>query len=137
VGITVSPGVNLKLLLSEDSDTLFALTEANRSRLREWLPWLDHVRRQADSASFIETAAARHAASEDLMFGFSVEGRLAGVVGTHAIDWSNRKTTLGYWIGSEFEGKGLIVESCAELLQVLFNHLELNRVGINCATGIQ
>jgi len=134
-GIPVSPGVELKLLRPEDSDALFALTDANRARLREWLPWLDYVRQPSDSRGFIETAVARHAASEELTLGLFVEGRLAGVIGTHAIDWANRKTTLGYWIGSEFEGRGLIAASCAVLLGVLFDRLGLNRVGIHCAAG--
>jgi RimJ/RimL family protein N-acetyltransferase len=33
---------------------------------------------------------------------------LTGVVGYHAIDWENRSTALGYWLGEEYQGKGLV-----------------------------
>lgn len=133
--ILVSPEVELRLLQPGDAEVLFELTGANRGRLREWLPWLDYVREPADSANFIQTATARHDAMEELTLGLFVGGKLAGVVGTHGIDWTNRKTTLGYWVGSEAEGRGLVTAACSALLQVLFQHLGLNKVGIYCATG--
>jgi len=133
--IVVSSGVELRLLLPGDVEPLFALTEANRTRLRDWLPWLDHVRTPADSGQFIATAAARHAAGEELTLGLSHDGGLAGIIGTHFIDWANRTTTLGYWVAREAEGRGLATAACSALLRVLFGDLELNRVGIHCATG--
>jgi ribosomal-protein-serine acetyltransferase len=133
--INVAPGLELRLLRAEDAESLFALTESNRARLRVWLPWLDYVRTPADSAQFIAGAAARHAAGEELTLGLFSDRSLSGIVGTHAIDWTNCATTLGYWVGREAEGRGLTTAACSALLRVLFEGLELNRVGIHCATG--
>ena len=36
----INPGLELKLLQPEHAGELFALVEANRSALREWLPWV-------------------------------------------------------------------------------------------------
>jgi ribosomal-protein-serine acetyltransferase len=93
------------------------------------------VRGSADSTQFIAGTAARHVAGEELTLGLFSDGGLAGIVGTHAIDWANRATTLGYWVGRETEGRGLTTAACSALLRVLFERLELNRVGIHCATG--
>ena len=35
----ISENLELRLLQLEDAQELFALTDANRNYLREWLPW--------------------------------------------------------------------------------------------------
>ena len=62
------------------------------------------------------------------------EGRLAGVVGHLGIDRENLSTELGYWLGEEFEGRGLATAACRALVDHAFGELGLNRVSIACAT---
>ena len=57
------------------------------------------------------------------------------MVGLHAIDWANRNTSLGYWVGETHQGRGLVTRSCAALLERLFGELGLNCVEIGCAVG--
>ena len=57
-----------------------------------------------------------------------------GVVGYHGIDWASRSTTLGYWLGEEFQGQGLMTEACGATVEHAFGELGLNRVGTVCAT---
>lgn len=53
---------------------------------------------------------------------------------SHAIDWSHRKTTLGYWLGQEFSGQKLMFRCCLRLLEYLFEEVQLHRIGIHCAS---
>jgi RimJ/RimL family protein N-acetyltransferase len=66
--------------------------------------------------------------------GIWYEGRLAGVIGYHALDWENRTTEVGYWLGEEQQGKGLVTAACRALVDHAFGELGLNRVVISCAT---
>jgi ribosomal-protein-serine acetyltransferase len=59
---------------------------------------------------------------------------LAGVIGYHSIDWENRSTALGYWLGMEFQGRGLATAACRALVSYAFEELGLNRVSIAYAT---
>jgi len=59
---------------------------------------------------------------------------LAGVISYSAIDWQNRTTELGYWLGEEYQGKGLVTAACRALVEHAFLELGLNRVVISCAT---
>lgn len=58
-----------------------------------------------------------------------------GVIGTHNINWSNRSTSLGYWLGEAYQGQGVMTRACRALIAHIFNDMGLNRVEIACATG--
>jgi ribosomal-protein-serine acetyltransferase len=62
-------------------------------------------------------------------------GRLAGVIGIHHITWNDRKTSIGYWLGAEYQGKGLMTRACAAMIDVALVQERLNRVEITAATG--
>lgn len=118
-----------------DADELFSLTDANRVHLRQWLPWLDGVRRVDDTRTFIRAAQAQAARNDGLQLALMVDGGIAGVVGHHHVDWRNRSTSLGYWIGESYQGRGLATAACRALLTRAFGTGRLNRIEIRCASG--
>ncbi len=61
--------------------------------------------------------------------------RLAGVAGLHPVDWPNRQSALGYWIGPEHEGQGLVTLACRALLHMAFKEYGLHRMELRAATG--
>jgi len=119
----------------QDAPTLFALTEANRDYLKQWLPWLNVVRQESDSLKFIEESHQQAEEKKGYQFGIWQDGILVGVIGTHAISWGNRSTSIGYWVGQTYQGQGIMTRACRALLDHIFNDMGLNRVEIACATG--
>lgn len=129
---SVDSETTLKPLELQNADELFALVDANRERLRKWLPWVDHNNSAQDSREFIERSLEKTAAQEELTYGIWSNERIAGVVGVF-LRAKAPTAEIGYWIGSEFEGRGLITKSVAALLPDLFETRDLNRVEIQCA----
>jgi ribosomal-protein-serine acetyltransferase len=127
--------VALALLEEQHAGELFRLVDANRPYLRQWLPWLDANTRPEHTAAFVQLGLRRFAAREGLACGIRFRGALAGVVGLHHIDWANRRTSLGYWVAEEHQGKGIVTRACAGLLDYVFGELGLNHVEIACAPG--
>jgi len=125
----------LRLLEERHAGELFDLTDRNRDHLRRWLPWLDATLTVDDTRHFIKDALQQFAANEGFQAGIWHKGRLAGVIGFHRIDWFNRQVEIGYWLGEEFQGKGLMTMACRALINHAFHDLKLNRVTIRCATG--
>ena len=124
----------LRLLEERHAQELTELTDRNREYLRAWLPWVDANRTVEDRKNFIRGALKQFAENNGFTAGIWHEGRLAGVIGYHSIDWENRATAVGYWLGEEFQGQGLVTAACRALVDHAFEELGLNRVSIACAT---
>lgn len=119
----------LRLLEERHAEVLFALVEQNRERHPE-IPQLYSLE---DARVYIKRDLALFAENKGLGIGIWYEGNLAGTVRYHEIDWINRSTELGYWLGAAFEGKGLVTSACRVMIDHAFNELGLNRVVISCA----
>ena len=132
---SINEEVELKLLDHTDAKALFALVDRNRAVLREWLPWLDYNQTVNYSQSFIRSCLETYAANKGFAAGIWYRGQLAGVVSYHPINWANRKVALGYWVGAEFQGRGLAKKATRVLVDYAFTKLDLNRVELFCATG--
>ncbi|HET7616857.1 MAG TPA: GNAT family protein, partial [Bacillales bacterium] len=59
---------------------------------------------------------------------------LAGVAGFHDIDWADRKTEIGGWLGKKYEGRGLMSKTCRVLVDHALTTWDLHRVEISCGT---
>ena len=117
------------------AEAVFAAVERNRAYLRQWLPWLDHVKSVDDERAFIARSTAQAAANNGFHAGIWRDGDVVGTIGFHYVDWANRKTELGYWVDQGEQGKGIITRSCRAAVDFAFAEWKLNRVVIFCATG--
>ena len=130
----IDQDLELRLLEERHAEELFALTDKNREYLKRWLPWLDGTTTAADTKRFIQFTLNKLAKNDGLTAGIWYRGELVGVIGYVAINWPNRKTSIGYWCGAEFQGRGLVTRACHALVSYAFAELKLNRVEIACAT---
>ncbi|MEL7360384.1 MAG: GNAT family protein, partial [Cyanobacteria bacterium J06560_6] len=62
------------------------------------------------------------------------KGNIVGVAGLNGISWSDRSSSIGYWIAEPYQGKGLITRSCRAILDHAFQDRSLNRIAILCAS---
>jgi ribosomal-protein-serine acetyltransferase len=125
----------LRLLERQDAEALWALTDASREHLRRWLPWLDTVRTPQDSESFIVRGLGQFAQGLGFQAGIWRQDALCGVCGLHEINWPNRQSSIGYWIGAQFEGQGLVTLACRAVLDEAFARYGLHRMELRAATG--
>lgn len=66
---------------------------------------------------------------------WDLEGdRFLGGTGVHRLDWGVRAFEIGYWIRASEHGKGYVTDSVKLMTDLLFNHLEANRVFMRCST---
>ena len=130
-------GTDIKVSLSipQYADELFSLTDKNRLYLKQWLPWLDSVNQPSDTKAFLQDQLQRFSRSEALHETIFYKKRIAGVLGYNQIDQVNGIGYIGYWLGREYTGKGIMTPAVRDLIALGFEYLELQRIDIRCAQG--
>lgn len=128
-------GVYLKLLEERHAPAIFAVVDRERAYLREWLPWVDPTTAVEHTLKFIKSTLEQFANNQGLVAGIWCGDEYAGTIGTHQIDWLNRRVEIGYWIASRFQGRRIVTDACRALIDHAFAEWKLNRVEIHCAPG--
>jgi ribosomal-protein-serine acetyltransferase len=127
-------GYALRLLEEADADELFALIDANREHLAPWMPWVEHENEPADVLPFIRATRKQIADNDGLQTAIvDPGGRIVGTVGVHNIDRLNRKTSIGYWLAHDEQGRGTMTAAVRAYVDHAFTAWKLNRVMIQAA----
>jgi len=133
--VPVDVEIELQILEERDAQGLYRLIDSNRAYLRQWLPWVDSETSVEDSRRFVLRCLQHYLDNEGFALGIRFHGQLAGVLGCHSLDWPGRKIEIGYWLGADFQGRGMMTRACRAAVRYAFEKLQINRVTILCATG--
>ena len=129
----INDKIKLSLSIPQYAEELFKLTDKNRNFLKQWLPWLDKIQQPSDTKQFLEHQLLRFQRSQALHVTIFYQNKIAGVAGFNLIDKDNNIGYLGYWLGQEYNGKGIMTKSVRELIEVGFSYYYLQRIDIRCA----
>jgi ribosomal-protein-serine acetyltransferase len=124
--------LGLRALEASDAPELQALVEANREYLSRWLPWVP-TQDLAECEKFIADAEAQLARKDGFQAAIAPDDPIVGVVGFHAVDWTNRNTTIGYWLAESAQGRGIMTTAVRALVDHAFDEWSLHRIEIHCA----
>ncbi|NRA45520.1 MAG: GNAT family N-acetyltransferase [Oligoflexales bacterium] len=133
--INIDSETCLSLIGFEYSQELYSLVAKSRASLRKWLPWVDYIHSQGDFSQLIQYYLNKHRNNGTITMCIKHKNQAAGIIGFNYIDWKNKSGALGYWLGNQFRGKGIMLSSCREMIQHGFRHLHLHKINILCATG--
>jgi len=131
----IDENVSLKQIELLDAKRVFELTDKSRSFLKEWLPWLDFTKSVEDTKVFIRDCLKGYAENKSLNTVILFNGEIVGVAGFNSINWNNKTAYIGYWLGEDFQGKGIMSKVAAALTDYAFTHLRLNKVEIRAAVN--
>ncbi len=131
--IKINDELSLKLLELKDAEKIFELTNKSRAYLREWLPWLDTTTKLEDTVEFIKSSIKGAAENKGFNTVIIYRGEIAGVAGYNTINWANKTAYIGYWLGEEFQGNGIMTKVARALTDYAFHELKLNKVEIRAA----
>ena len=129
----ISPDLRLSLSIPSYAGELFELTDRNRVFLQQWLPWLDGIQKPVDTETFLSKQLLRFQRGEALCITIFYQGEIAGVVGYNQIDRVNNIGHIGYWLGQEYNGRGIMTQSVRDVIEIGREYYHLNRIDIRCA----
>jgi ribosomal-protein-serine acetyltransferase len=127
-------GYALRLLEESDAEELAALIVANCDHLAAWLAWARNERSAEDVLPFIRATRKQIADNDGLQTAIvDPGGAIVGMVGYHGVDWRNSKTSIGYWLARDAQGRGTMTDAVRALVGHAFGTWKLNRVTIEAA----
>ena len=133
--LRVDDEVELRALAVADTEAFHRLNSTDNASMRQWLPARDTERTLGETEQFIRQLEVGYVDNKGIAVGIWHEGRLAGYLDAQRIEWSHRKTEIGFWLGASFEGRGIMTRSCRALIDFNFREYGLNRIAMECAVG--
>jgi ribosomal-protein-serine acetyltransferase len=133
IPIIVRNGLELRRRTEADAEAVFQSIDRNREYLKQWLPWLDDSKTVEDLRKYIQNDIAEFEKKEGCDFGIWYEGQWIGGIGFSSFGTKDRKTSIGYWLSEDFQGKGIMTDCVRALVNYGFEHLNLNRIVIRAA----
>jgi len=129
----VREGLVMRTREAIDAGEGFAVIDANRAYLREWLPWVDYTESVADIEGVIESWKQREEKGTDFVFGILEDGKYVGNIGLHDIERYKNSGMIGYWLAESAQGRGIMTACVQMLTDFGFRGLGLNRIYIHAA----
>ena len=131
--LPVDDEIELRVMGDADTEAFHLLNSTDNVNMRLWLPARDTERTLEETREFIQELRQGFADGSGLAAGIWYNDQLAGFVDSQRIVTRHKKTEIGYWLGTSFEGKGIMTRACRAIIGYNFDELGLNRIEVECA----
>lgn len=137
--LPVDQDLSLRLLEPHHVDEVFAIIDANREHIGQWMPWASVTRSVQDTREFAQRALEEFAERKQLALTVLERGRVVG--GTGWTDWKQTvqfenlafaSADIGYWLAAEAQGRGIMTRAVRALVHHAFCDRGLHRLTIRC-----
>ena len=123
------PGVALRLPEPRDADELYAVVDANRAHLADWMPWAPG-QTLSSTVDYIQRTRQALADGSGYETIIAVDGRIAGMAGVVRLVSAHRHAEVGYWLAAEHQGRGIMTAAVRAHVEHGFDALALHRIMI-------
>ncbi|MDO8039322.1 GNAT family N-acetyltransferase [Janthinobacterium sp. SUN137] len=121
--------------MPEHAQALATLVAENREHLQAYLPAVVQLDSFGEAQAYLQAACARAASGEVLEWHVFSGTALCGSIRLKDIDTEDRKAKIGYYLGRQFQGRGIASAAVRAVLAHAFGALQLHRIELQCAAG--
>jgi len=122
----------LALVEKRHSRKFFEFIEKNRKYYTGILHFIDKLKNEKDAELFINDSLEMMKQGKMVYWGIWNEKNIIGEVSIRGIDEEFKKAEIGYFIDKDFEGKGIISQSCSILINYVFHEFDIERLELGC-----
>ncbi len=126
----VDEHISFKIPSIKDAKPLYDLIDQQRVELSRWLPWAQSTVSPSDEENFIRYC--HHQIADEKLYSVVIlfDEEVGGMADIHGIDHNNKRAQIGYWLGEQFQGKGIMTKSVNQLVKIAFDELKFHRLEI-------
>ena|SRR5215217_2137080 len=123
--------INLREITVDDAKTIVNLTDYE---IAKYLYEVPYPYRIDDALNFIKSSYDNFKSHKAITFGIEYKNMLeskpllVGTIGIKDIDYVKKKANIGYWIGKQYQGKGIATECVKLVVNYAFDVLKLKEI---------
>ncbi|ANZ58386.1 hypothetical protein BGL34_00170 [Fructilactobacillus lindneri] len=126
--------ITLKLPDSyQDANDLYQLIQQSVTSLGKWLPWVYLTVTVNDELRFLNQSMDEYYQGKSLSAVIIYQGKSAGMISFNRFDTKQKIGEIGYWLGNQFIGKGIMHRSVLGMCKFGFTELALDKIIIDAA----
>jgi ribosomal-protein-serine acetyltransferase len=127
-----SSRLELRAPTPHDGDFIHPAIVASHALLQPWMSWAKTLPSFEETQLYCRRALWEWHDRESLDYRLFLDDQFVGNCAVHTIQWHIPSAQLGYWLHSDFGGRGLISEAVERLTKFAWEELDLARLEIRC-----
>ncbi|CAH1854547.1 GNAT family N-acetyltransferase [Convivina intestini] len=122
--------LKIELGLAEEkfAPALFNILKQDASLLIPWLPWVADMQSVDQEVAFIQQSRLQFAKNTAIVLAILVNDQPAGMIDLHKIDLVQKNAEVGYWLGSQYQGQGIMTQALQQVSQYALTDLGLHKL---------
>lgn len=125
---SVRENVKIKLVEPSDASSLYDQIEKTRSQLAKFMPWGDAMTSIEDEEDFLIYCQGRMKDKKLWITSVLVDDKPVGMIDLHNIDLDNSRAEVGYWLGGEYQGNGVMTDCLKRVITIGFEEMKLHKL---------
>jgi RimJ/RimL family protein N-acetyltransferase len=123
--------INLRELSIDDAITIASLMSYDIAKYLYEVPYPYKI---DDALNFIKSSYKNFRLHKSITFAIEYKNKsqsnqlLVGTIGIKDIDYVSKKANIGYWIGKQYQGKGIATECVKLVVNYAFDELKLEEI---------
>jgi ribosomal-protein-serine acetyltransferase len=135
VALEITPNLHARPAIISDAPALAELVRNNLTQISSFLPAVAALATVAGAKNHLQRVAELAVREELLEWNLFSDGALCGSLRINHIEKDTHKVAIGYFVGTEYQGRGIATKSVRAVTAYCFNVLNVNRIELRCATS--
>ena len=131
--IIVDNEITLNLANESCAPKYVQLVSESSEYICKWMAWPAFCKTESDFKAFIKRSQHKYVDGQSLNCAIEYKGEVVGNCGFNTINHTLKVAKIGYWLGQQYQGNGIITRACQALIKYAFTELAMEKVQISAA----
>jgi ribosomal-protein-serine acetyltransferase len=134
VPLEITPNLHARPATISDAAALSELVRQNLTQICTYLPAVAALATVAGATNHLERVAELAVREELLEWHLFFDSALCGSLRINHIEKDSHKVSIGYFVGADFQRRGIATKAVRAVAAYCFETLSVNRIELRCAT---
>lgn len=131
--VVIDNEISLYLVNESFAAEYAQLINESSDYISQWMAWPMFSKTEDDFKKFVASSLHKYADGKSMNCSIEYRGNMVGNCGFNTINHDLKVVEIGYWLGEQYQGNGIITRSCQYLINYAFNQLGMHKVQISAA----